>query len=495
VAGACRLGACEVGFADCNLDPVDGCEHEVAASGPCACAPGETRGCYEGAPGTERVGACAAGRAACLADGASWGPCVGQVLPTFDACSDGVDNDCDGVADNPPDQDGDGWSACDGDCCDAADRCGSPRLVNPGAFDVEGNLIDDDCDGIVDSAATCDAGLASNSSVALDYARAMDLCATAPESPATLRQRRWGVLRAELRRADGTGSPAAGQRSIRSGFGAGVDPRRGTRLVVLSTGVAAAQAAPNNTSPSFAPFQGGQDMGTTSGVPSDWLAANGGTFPNAPRCPEPQGGTTVSDPILLRLRVRVPTNAVSFSVSTFFYSSEYPEWVCSPFNDFFLALLDSTFVPVPGEPANPADKNLAFHDPPPSGGPVYPVGVNLAFGDTGLFRQCINGPTGCGGGAVAGTMSRCAGTAELLGTGFDIARPSAQFPGEPGWCGGSDRVGGGTGWLVMSGNVTPGETIELRFVLWDTSDPWYDSVALLDNFRWSTFASTPGTRD
>ena len=45
----------------------------------------------------------------------------------------------------------------------------------------------------------------------------------------------------------------------------------------------------------------------------------------------------------------------------------------------------------------------------------------------------------------------------------------------------------------MKGNVTPGETMELRFALWDTGDAWNDSVVLLDNFQWSTFASTPGT--
>ena len=42
--------------------------------------------------------------------------------------------------------------------------------------------------------------------------------------------------------------------------------------------------------------------------------------------------------------------------------------------------------------------------------------------------------------------------------------------------------GGGTGWLNVAGNVKPGETVEIRFVLWDTGDPWYDSLVLLDNF-------------
>jgi hypothetical protein len=236
-------------------------------------------------------------------------------------------------------------------------------------------------------------------------------------------------------------------------------------------------------------------MGTSSGAPADWLAAHGGSFPNSPGCPAPQGGTTANDPVMLKIRVRAPTNAKSFDVSSFFYSSEYPEWVCSPYNDFFLTLLDSTFVPGPGESSNPSDKNLAFYDPAPPGGTVYPVGVNLAFGNTGLFQVCKNGQTGCAGGSVVGTTNTCLSTAQLTGTGFDDANPPPQFADDPGYCGANNLAGGGTGWLTTSGNVKPGETIELRFVIWDTGDEWYDSVVLLDSFQWSLDAAQPGTHN
>lgn len=118
------------------------------------------------------------------------------------------------------------------------------------------------------------------------------------------------------------------------------------------------------------------------------------------------------------VEVRVPTNARLFRLSMFFYASEYPEWVCSGFNDFFLTLLDSQFVPGLGQVANPADKNLAFYEPPPAGG-----GVNLAFGNTGLFKQCVNGTTGCGSGTVTGNTNVCVGISQLLGTGFNIINP------------------------------------------------------------------------
>jgi hypothetical protein len=75
--------------------------------------------------------------------------------------------------------------------------------------------------------------------------------------------------------------------------------------------------------------------------------------------------------------------------------------------------------------------------------------------------------------------------------GDDVANPGA---GSPAYCGISNLLGGGTGWLVVSGNVTPGETIEVRFAVWDTSDHLYDSVVLLDDWEWSETTATPGTQ-
>ncbi len=457
----------------------------ICVSGGCVpgsegCDPDDVEDCYFGAAGTEGVGPCRGGSRTCLAT-ATWGDCVGMVVPTTEICDNNIDDDCNGTPDDDLDADGDGFTPCNGDCCDlVGSGCGNPALVNPGAFEAAGNQIDDDCDGTIDNTVSaCDNGLASNSANALDYAMAMDLCQTTTESGAS-----WGVISGEFTLTSGSGTPAADSRSIRPGFGTGTAVQFGTSLAVMSTGHAAASADSN---PSFAPFQGGQDMGGSGGVPADWLAANGGDFPNAPGCPEPQGGTTAVDPVMLKLRVRVPTNAQSFSLSSKFFSSEYPEWVCSPYNDFFVVLLDSAFA---GAPANPTDKNLAIYTAPDDA--EYPVGVNLAHGNTGLFTVCLNGPTGCGG-DVAGTSTTCTSTSELTGTGFDIANPDPQFTDDPGWCDESNLTGGATGWLTTSGNVVPGEIIELRFAIWDTGDQWYDSVVLLDNFQWSVEASDPGT--
>ena len=67
------------------------------------------------------------------------------VLPMAKELCDGLDNDCDGAPHpNEVDADGDGCFICDGDCDDGDSG------VNPGAEEVPGNGVDDDCDGRVD---------------------------------------------------------------------------------------------------------------------------------------------------------------------------------------------------------------------------------------------------------------------------------------------------------------------------------------------------------
>lgn len=431
-----------------------------------ACTSGAVEGCYSGPAGTSGVGTCHGGTRTCA--GGTWGACVGEVTPAADACGNGIDEDCDGIADDSLDEDGDGFTVCAGDCCDAAGQgCPTPALVNPGAFDVPGNLVDDDCDGVVDQPlVTCDAGLASNSGEPLDYAKALDLC-----QATTLADRTWGILSARLVKADGADGPAAAQHAIRPDFGA-TAVRAGAAMAVLSTGHAADLG---DTNPSFAAFEAGSDMGHTAAFPADWYAANGNALPSAPGCPTP-AGVGANDSVLLELTIRAPTNARSFAFDANFFSAEYPEWTCSAYNDFFVVLLDSLWS---GVPANPADGNLAVHG-------AVPVGVNLAAGDTGLFTACENGPIGCAAGATAGTISTCSGTAALAGTGFDLLGTA---------CGTNDLVGGGTGWLTVRGNVLGGEVITLRIALWDTGDALYDSLALLDGFRWSVDAAVPGAEN
>jgi hypothetical protein len=444
------------------------------ATGTCMgeCVPGTTRDCYSGPEGTQGMGTCTVGAQTCEID-ATWSIyCDGEIVPASDDCdANEADDDCDGLVDDS-DFDGDGFGRCTTDCCDVdGGGCDGAALVNPGAFEVVGNDIDDDCDEEIDEATSgCDDGLASASSNGDDYARSIELCQFTEEEPADPSQRTWGVIDARFSLADGTGSPLSVQRSLRGDFGDVIDPESGARMAVLSSGHA---ADATDTNPGYAPFQGGQDLGTNSDAPADWLMANGDAFPNPAGCLEPWD-TDAHDPIMLTLRIRVPTNARSFRVKTQFFSAEYPEWVCSEFNDFFVALVDSTSA------ENPGDKNIAIYD---DDGTTWPVGVNLVMVADGLFTQCQNGMVGCAS-DFSTDYDGCLGIALLEGTGFDAADDACD-PGQ-------DIVGGGTGWLSMSGNVTPGEVMELRLAIWDTSGHIFDSLVLLDDWQWSLDAATPG---
>ncbi len=435
------------------------------------CSPGEVGECYSGQDGTVGVGPCQIGTRTCT-DAGLWTQCMGEVVPLQENCGDAVDNNCNGATDEDVDADGDGFTTCGGDCCDSTE-CGSPGLVNPGSFDAPGNTVDDDCNGTADDTTLlCDQGLTSGTSDAMDFAKAIDICQTA-----TAGDKKWGVISAQLTLADGSGVPTTISHAIRPKFGNGVLPRGGVNMAMLSTGAAAGKG---DTNPAWQDFQsgGGFGNGTSSSFPTDYLAANGGQLPNSPGCPGPLGNTA-NDPVMLTLEVRVPTNAKSFKLDTNFFSSEFPEYTCSQYNDFFVVLLDSVYA---GVPANPMDKNLAFYTPAGSM-EKYPVGVNLASGNTGLFTQCVNGTTGCSGNA--GSITTCLATDQLVGTGLDTADPFN--------CDSNSKQGGGTGWLQTSGNVQGGEIIKLRIAIWDTSDAALDSIAAIDGFQWSVDASNPGT--
>lgn len=374
------------------------------------------------------------------------------------------------------DLDGDGWTTCDGDCCDApGGACTDfPELVNPGAFDVLGNMLDDDCDGTADNPpAECDMGLASDSQQPDDYVRALDLCQFTEENPSDPMDRRWGVIESTLTLTDGTTAPHVQGHSIRGDFGDVIVPQRAESLAVLSSGHA---ADATDTNPGFVSPQNGVDFGTGIGIPAptDWLAQHNNTFPNPLGCPDPWSNEA-HDAQMLTVRVRVPTNARSFSLKFNFLSAEYPEWVCSAFNDFFVALVDSE------AGTNPADKNIAVYD---DGTTTFPVGINLVQSADGIFTQCENGQTGCRG-SLQSDYQACTEPAALAGTGFDL---------QDGICpdGSMGANGGGTGWLEVAGNVAGGEIMTLRLAIWDGSGHIFDSTVLLDDFQWSLDAATPG---
>lgn len=330
------------------------------------------------------------------------------------------------------------------DCNDCAAQ------VNPGAFDEAGNGIDEDCDGIDATAAACDTGLPMDPGSAEQAAAAMGLCRVASS------ETDWGVVSARFTTADGAGTPASmTQVGLLPRFGNANMPREGGAMLAISSGVARAPDQPGYTSDcdEFEVFGG------ASSFPP--------TFPQeSSSCPGSRSGE-VYDSVALEVTVRVPTNARGFSFHSSFFTYEYPDYICQPYNDFFAVLRQD---------GSGAWQNIVFDEDD------NPVSVNNS-----LLRACEAGNAG-------GKYFECPlGRDPLAGTGFgsdsacaDGGGPGFPFPGGPGPGGetSGQQVGGGTGWLRTVAPVTGGETLTLRFVIWDSGDGILDSTALIDGFTW-----------
>ncbi len=378
------------------------------------------------------------------------------------------------------DQDGDGWTPAQGDCCDVVSaNCQKPALVNPGAFEYPGNAVDDDCDPTTPDAApppSCSPVALFSGVTADDLLKAMDLCQFADETPATPKDRKWGVINgaSSLRLADGTSAlPAGGnvQVGVLTSYGTNVTPKKYATMAAISSGTARTPTDPGYVHPqngTGAGQQSGNFNGNTQvAIQNTYLAPHGGKPPTSVQCAQSctTGCDQAYDSVNLITRIRVPTNAKSFSYQFKFYSAEFPEYLCQAYNDFFVTLLKSTWVPDPAanppELPLPADTNIAFD------ALKNPVSVN-----NGFFQVCFppfNAPPGT-----------CpSGTVDLVGNGMG------------GW-GTNLKDGGGTEWLTNTAPVVPGEIIELQFMTWDAGDHNVDSLVLLDHFRWSVTPAPVG---
>ena len=283
-----------------------------------------------------------------------------------------------------------------------------------------------------------------NSTSPSDYAKAIGICQTTTEDSGV-----WGLISAKITAPSGNADNVhAGSNGLLSALGNIIKPKAGSYMLALTSSSLGNPIANTN-----------YDGGTTSSAPQDWVTANGEGFPSAPSCGDGSSGTSggVHDAVMLEMRIRTPENAKSFSFNIYFLTAEYPSYICSKFNDFFIALLDSSYTSSDTDLQNPLDQNLAMD------ALGNPVSVNLA--PAGLFTQCVN--------VEDKGVTSCTGTEELQGTGFES--------------------NGGTGWLTTRGNVVGGEVITLRLAIWDLSDHLSDSLVLIDNFRWDVSEHKPGT--
>ncbi|MFT3774049.1 MAG: hypothetical protein QM820_52455 [Minicystis sp.] len=277
------------------------------------------------------------------------------------------------------DQDGDGWTPAQGDCCDVPNaNCQKPEAVNPGAFEYPGNGVDDDCDPTTPDNAPptqCSTAAKFGSVTAVDLLQAMDLCRFADAVPATPKDNKWGVINGspQLVLADGTTAlPATDnvQTGVMTSFGTYVTPQKYATMAAISSGTARAP-----TDPSYVHPQNGKLASQTTGnyngqtkvkIQDVYLTPNGGKPPSPSQCPacvdkpcttssQCASGVTCTggycggkicdqafDSVNLRASIRVPTNARSFSYQFKFFSAEFPEYLCQAYNDFFVALLKSS---------------------------------------------------------------------------------------------------------------------------------------------------------
>ena len=353
---------------------------------------------------------------------------------------------------NPPcdfkdpsgDHDGDGFTVGDGDCNDCS------LAMNPGAQDFADNHVDEDCDGMADNNPTaCDGALNVASSSALDGAKALGLCKLQAGKS-------WGLISAQYVTADG--KPLDGYdldgigHGILKGFGPNVHPQEGKAVLALSSG-----SARQPTDPGYETVSGYDKMYETGAPP--------GYPKESPACPNVTTGEP-HDTAGLLVKIKSPSNAKSLKFNLNFYTYEWPDYICSEFNDFFVAMM----TPVP---KGQADGNISFD----AKGTL--ISVNAGFLDV-CGCDSAGGPP-C---KTTGAPSSCKlGNAQLKGTGFD-----EDLFGDP------TENSAATGWLATTSPIQqPGAEISLLFAVWDSGDGVLDSTVLLDNFTFDVDAADTTT--
>jgi hypothetical protein len=194
--------------------------------------------------------------------------------------------------------------------------------------------------------------------------------------------------------------------------------------------------------PCAAPFVGCDGIGDCSeSLPDVWES----------------GGETAHDLAWLRFEVTVPAGTFGYRVDLAWFTAEYPEAHAEPASDLLVWWQSSESF----------TGNVATID----GAALTVAGAGATIANEGFVG---NAP-------------------ELAGTGFEsievaacdtpwVAYPAGQCPN-----------GGSTGWMTLQGSAHPGETLTLAIALFDVGDANIDSVAVIDNWRWSCGGCTPGS--
>ena len=335
-----------------------------------------------------------------------------------ETCNDNVDNNCNGYTDeDEPDIDGDGFGRCSGDCND-----GDPR-IGPRSVEDATDMVDNDCDGLTDEPRVgCDC--VDPTEGAVGFLEAIEIC----NMHQVVDVQTYGsVVSIDPFEQYGAVVP----RTVATHPAVEKLLEQNCRALVMCSGYAL------STTP-----QEDQGLGHTD--------------------PDPlNAGEQANDMAQLIIQFNVPHNAEGFSFDFMFLSSEYPEYVCTMFNDTFYAIEVSSVLNN-GDPTN-----ISFD------GNDNEITVNNNF---------FEDPNGW--------------TQDLTGTGYDVSDGYAYCNGDPNQFPGcnmpspcpppNNTKGSGTGWLRTTAPVEPGETMTLTFSIHDEGDHILDSCVIIDNFQWVT---------
>ncbi len=227
-------------------------------------------------------------------------------------------------------------------------------------------------------------------------------------------------------------------------------PREGERFLVLSTGVVAAptEAGVILEEPGASETIVGNDNpdGEDLPAPITQLRGSAGGLGGTPfvdcdgerDCSDSlfsqwnTGGGQANDLIWMTFETEVPSGTHGYALDFNYFSSEFPEWVGSTFNDIFVIWSNSEAY----------TGNLCFVDDAP---------CTVTALDPIAYDEFAP---------------------ELAGTGFD-------------------GVGGASGWYRARGICAPGETLQLSLALFDMGDSRWDTSVLVDHFRWDCEGCIP----
>jgi hypothetical protein len=209
-------------------------------------------------------------------------------------------------------------------------------------------------------------------------------------------------------------------------FGVENPVREGSMLLALSSGTARRPLDADYVSPSSR----GYDKGYTHEFPQ----ASNTTFPvNAVACPMP---LEPHDGISLSITIVVPRGVIGYSFDFDYFTADYPDSICAAYSDQAAVIVTDK---------NLSNKNVLLYG-----------NQNPVTSQTVEYIICeANHGVSCPLGGI-----------KLDKTGFDR--------------------NGATDWNTVTVQATSGDTIILKFMVWDSGDGLSDTTILFDNFKWLT---------